>query len=170
MELKKDNEVEKGKIIFKIHKRVVELKNEIGKKLYELGAYLKQIRDNQLYRDMGLETFEEYIAQPELTFERSKMYALIGVYEVFIESGLSEHLDIEGIDYYKLDRIRQFKDNENFEEWISKARELSLSDLNAEIRIAKGGTEEDSYPETLEQSEYREVTCPGCGLVFNVKI
>ena len=129
-----------------------------------MGGYLKLVNDRKLYKEKGCESFNEYIAMPELAFERSTAYAIIGVYEDYIESGLSESLDISGIGYYKLDRIRQFKELaiEKFKEWISKARELSLSDLSKEIRIAKGGKEE-VY---VSEKKSHNITCPHCGKAF----
>ena len=133
-------------------------------KFIKLGGYLKLVNDRKLYKEKGCETFNEYLAMPELAFQRSTAYAVMGVYEDYIESGLSESLDISGISYYKLDRIRQFikEGIEKFKEWIAKARELSLSDLNAEIRIARGGEEEVYTP---EKKSYI-VTCPKCGYKF----
>ena len=165
-----------------VHVKILKLKKGIRKKFIELGAYLKQVHDFELYRRMGLscETFDEYIAQPELTFQRSTAYSLIGVYEDFFEKE-SNHLDVENIeeiDYTKLDKIRRFKNlpKEEFEEWIEKARTLSLSDLNEEIRTAGGGTLADKdprlndVPNREDVGEYKEVTCPACGKVFAVKI
>ena len=136
----------------------------------KLGGYLKLVNDNKLYKEKGCETFNEYIAMPELAFERSTAYAIIGVYEDYIESGLSESLDISGIGYYKLDRIRQFKDDEDFKEWIAKARENSLSDLNAEIKIAKGNKEGTHIAKKEEaiipDKEIINIMCPHCGKTF----
>ena len=120
-----------------VHGKILSLRNEIEMNFIKLGGYLKLVNDNALYKEKGCQTFNEYIAMPELSFQRSTAYAIMGVYEDYIESGFSESSEIEGISYYKLDRIRQFKDKpkEEFKEWVSKARELSLSDLNAEIKI-----------------------------------
>lgn len=147
-----------------IHERIIALKDEIEMKFIKLGGYLKLVNDRKLYKEKGCETFNEYLAMPELGFQRSTAYAVMGVYEDYIESGLSETLDIKGISYYCLDRIRQFINEpiEKFKEWISKARELSLSDLNAEIRLARGGKEEVYIP---EKKGY-PVTCPKCGYKF----
>lgn len=160
-----------------VHQKILKLKKGIRKKFIELGAYLKQVKDFELYRKMGLdcETFEEYIAQPELTFQRSTAYSLIGVYEDFFDESI--HLDVESIeeiDYTKLEKIRRFKylPPVEFAEWIEKARTLSLSDLNEEIRIAEGKeTSDTSLPlGGLKVDECKEVTCPACGKVFSVKI
>ena len=123
-----------------LHNKIIELKKNIDISYMKLGGYLKLVNKEKLYLDLDYKTFDEYIAQPELAFERSTAYSIMGVYEDFIESGLSETLDVAGIPYYKLDRIRQFikEPKRTLEEWILKARELSLSDLNEEIGIASG--------------------------------
>lgn len=147
---------------FTIHQRIVNSKNIIEKEFYKVGAYLKLVRDRELYKQLGYETFNEYIAQPELQFQRSMVYSLIGVFTDFIEGGKFRSSDIESIPYYSLDRIRQFKDNENIKEWIAKARELSLSDLGKEIRIERGEKEEVYIPE----KKVENIVCPYCGKTF----
>lgn len=157
----------KENAVLAIHKKVINLKNEVGKRLYKMGAYLKLIRDKELYKELGYETFNEYIAQPELQFQRSMVYSLIGVYIDFIENEKFQSSDIEKIPYYSLDRIRQFKNDENIKEWICKARELSLSDLSAEIRIAKGESESVVNEEVyVQEKKVYQVTCPKCGCQF----
>ncbi len=160
---------------YSVHQKILKIKKVIRKKFIELGAYLKQVRDFSLYKDMGLscETFDEYIAQPELTFQRSTAYSLIGVYEDFFDKSI--HLDVEKIDeidYTKLDKIRRFKylPPAEFAEWIEKARTLSLSDLNEEIKLFETGESSDIPLGGPKAEEYKDVTCPACGKVFAVKI
>ena len=149
-----------------IHKKILTLKNEIEMDFIKLGGYLKLVNDKKLYIGRGCENFNEYLAMPELSFQRSTAYAIMGVFTDFIESGLSEVSDIENIGYYKLDRIRQFRKEENFTEWVEKARTLSLSDLNTEIREAKGEPEKVYNP----KSKMITITCPYCGKEFETKI
>ena len=163
-----------------IHQKIIILKKDIGKRFYKLGAYLKQIRDFELYKEIGCESFEEYIGQPELSFKRSTVYSLIGVYEEFF-SEKSDHLDIENleeIDFTKLDKIRQFRylPKDQFSEWVEKARVLSLSDLIDEIKEAKGVSLEDrdprlkDVPNREDIGECKTVTCPSCGKEFEIII
>jgi len=157
-----------------IHQKIILLKKDIGKRFYKLGAYLKQVRDFELYREIGCESFEEYIGQPELSFKRSTVYSLIGVYEEFF-SEKSNHLDIENIeeiDYTKLDKIRRFRylPKEEFAEWVEKARVLSLSDLIKEIKEARGEPIEGEEIQEQKIEQYKDVTCPACGTKFPVRI
>lgn len=157
-----------------VHQKILLLKKDIGKRFYKLGAYLKQVRDFELYKEIGCESFEEYIGQPELSFKRSTVYSLIGVYEEFF-SEESNHLDIENIeeiDYTKLDKIRRFHylPKEQFEEWVEKARVLSLSDLIDEIKEVRGEPVEEGSTPPKEVAQYIDVTCPACATKFRARI
>ena len=101
---------------------------------------------------------------PELSFSRSMVFALIGVFEDFFQE--STHTDLMEIGYVKLDRIRQFKGESNFEEWIEKAKTLSLSDLNAEIREIRGEAEINYIP---KDNVVENITCPFCGKIFQYR-
>jgi hypothetical protein len=153
---------------YEIHDKIIELKKSIETSFIKMGAYLKVIRDNKLFKEKGCETFEEYLAIPELSLNRSTVYAIINVYEIFIEgksekSGQPDIDEIAEIGYTKLSRISQFKDSEDFEEWIYKAKTLSLSDLGAEIRETKNPQKTE-----IKKSVIMEVTCPKCGFKFEV--
>jgi predicted nuclease of restriction endonuclease-like RecB superfamily len=150
-----------------VHDKVIELKKDIERSFIKMGGMLKLVRDNKLYLEKGCVTFEEYIAIPELALNRSTVYAIINVFEVFFEK--SNQSDIEGlteIGYSKLNRISQFKDQDNFDEWIYKAKTLSLSDLGAEIKETKGISENLSSTKS-EDKMTMEITCPFCGKKFD---
>ena len=163
----KSNIINKNEIAYNVHQKVMELKKEIEGNFIKLGAILKGIRDKKLYIDLSCSTFEEYIAIPELALNRSTVYAIINVFEVFFEK--SNQSDIEGlteIGYSKLNRITQFSNSDNFEEWIYKAKTLSLSDLGLEIKEAKGISENLSSTNS-EDKITMEITCPFCGKKFD---
>ena len=150
-----------------VHDKVIELKKDIERSFIKMGGMLKLVRDNKLYLEKGCVTFEEYIAMPELALNRSTVYAIINVFEVFFEK--SNQSDIEGlteIGYSKLNRISQFKDQPDFDEWIYKAKTLSLSDLGLEIKEAKGISENLSSTKS-EDKITMEITCPFCGKKFD---
>lgn len=150
-----------------VHDKVIELKKDIERSFIKMGGYLKLIRDGKLYLEKGCVTFEEYIAIPELALNRSTVYAIINVFEVFFEK--SNQSDIEGlieIGYAKLNRITQFSNSDNFEEWVYKAKTLSLSDLGAEIKETKGISENLSSTKS-EDKMTMEITCPYCGRKFD---
>jgi len=148
-----------------VHDKVIELKKDIERSFIKMGGYLKLIRDGKLYLEKGCVTFEEYIAIPELALNRSTVYAIINVDFVCNQS----HIDMEEIKkigYTKLERIRQFKEQPDFDEWIYKAKTLSLSDLGAEIKETKGISENLSSTKSEDKITI-EITCPHCGKKFD---
>lgn len=150
-----------------IHEKVIELKKDIERSFIKMGGYLKLIRDGKLYLEKGCTTFEEYIAIPELALNRSTVYAIINVFEVFFEkSNQSDIEELMEIGYSKLNRISQFKGQPDFDEWIYKAKTLSLSDLGAEIKETKGISENISSTKS-EDKITMEITCPFCGRKFD---
>ena len=148
-----------------VHDKVIELKKDIERSFIKMGGYLKLIRDGKLYLEKGCVTFEEYIAIPELALNRSTVYAIINVFEVFFEKS-NQSDDLIEIGYSKLNRISQFKNQPDFEEWIYKAKTLSLSDLGLEIKETKGISENLSSTKSEDKITI-EITCPHCGKKFD---
>ena len=156
-----------------IHQKIIDLKKDIEGKFIKMGGYLKLIRDNKLYIDKGCVTFEEYIAIPELALNRSTVYSIISVFEVFFDqeqkSYQSDTEELIEIGYSKLSRIIQFRNQPDFDEWIYKAKTLSLSDLGAEIKEVKGISEHLSSTKS-EDKITMEITCPYCAKQFDYLI
>ena len=148
-----------------VHDKVIELKKDIERSFIKMGGMLKLVRDNKLYLEKGCVTFEEYIAIPELALNRSTVYAIINVFEVFFEKS-NQSDDLIEIGYSKLNRISQFKNQPDFEEWIYKAKTLSLSDLGLEIKETKGISENLSSTKSEDKITI-EITCPHCGKKFD---
>jgi len=124
---------------------VIEYKGGVNKNLWELAKVMKEIRDSKLYLLLDCSTFNEFIAQPEIGMSRSAVYALIKRYEIY-----SLHLNVPenrllNIDNSKLDIIAPVVRNAP-EEWLSKAEQLSQSDLINETRLAQGRGEMSPLP------------------------
>jgi N6-adenosine-specific RNA methylase IME4 len=118
---------------FKIDKELKILKKGINGGFIEIAQRLKGIKEKQLYKVLNYETFESYIAQPDLGFSRGPVYELMAIYEKFV---VELHVSPGGLaltDWTKLREIRPYVTEENKEELLSKAKELSRSDLIEEV-------------------------------------
>ncbi len=147
-----------------VDKRIHDVKQKINSCFIELGKDLKLMRDKRLYESLGYETFESYIAQGSLSFGRRLVYAFIGIVEDYVDNDMCKQLHIAEIDWSKLDRIRQFKETKEFSEWIEKARTLSLSDLNLEVKEAKGNSNKIvPLSKVINDDSYEKRKCIGCG-------
>lgn len=147
-----------------IHDKIIEICKDINKQFIELGAYFDLLIEKRLYKEKGYDSFNEYIGQPEIPMELRTAQAIVAVYRNYFKGECNQPRIDELVDigYTKLERIIQYKNKENFSDWVEKARTLSLSDLNTEIREAKGDPGKVYNP----KSKMVTITCPYCNKSF----
>ena len=141
---------------FKNNQNIIAIKNSIGKNLLELGSLLKTNHNEKYYKVLGYDTWEEFLAIPEISISRFFAYKLIQICETWIDKfGVSQE-KLQGIDSEKLylmgTMINENLTAEEVEERLEQARHLSRSD----IKQLKSGKE-------YEFERYKIVTCPHCG-------
>jgi len=150
---------------FTIHQEIIQLKNVVGGAFIVMGQRLKEIKEKELFHflgDGGYDTFESYLGSPELQFDRRKAYYLIQIYSTFCENLNIKQEDISGIYWTTLRQILPIVNKENHQEWIEKARTLSRTDLDLEIREFKTGISSSE----CKHEEWEEITywrCKNCG-------
>lgn len=132
----------------------------IGKNLYFVAKY-------HLYKQLGADTFDEWRAQPELQLSRSTSYALMKVFEVFIEKFKIDHDRIAALDWTKLYNISSLCTAENVDEMLTKVETLSRADLQREISETKarlaGKTQSQATAHVADLDFVRECCPIGCG-------
>jgi hypothetical protein len=57
-----------------IHRDILTLKKDMGLAFLKMGELLKEIRDNNYYKELGYDNFISYIVNSELGFKRSTAY------------------------------------------------------------------------------------------------
>ena len=109
---------------------------------------LTENNENSYWKVLGYDSFEEFLAIPELKFKRSKAYDLIGIYKLYCQelgvdtdrllkagtTNLSRLMRRDAIDLVRSDT----------DGWISKAESLTKSDFA--IVIAEAGGKAVSPP------------------------
>lgn len=115
------------------HKRIVGYRNLAEKTFLALGEELYHFEDKKQYKDLGHDTFESYLADPDVDIARRTAYMLIGVYDTYVNKYASASDALLKAGYTKLDVIRPHVDESNVDEWVHKAATLSRSDLKKEI-------------------------------------
>ena len=101
----------------------------------ELGRRLYEIEVENYYADLDYETFESYLADKGLNYKTARAY--INVYKIFIDQLEYKPQELADIPWSKLQAIVPVvKTVERVEadEWLDKARTLSMSDLAIEKR------------------------------------
>lgn len=119
---------------WKRHSRILKLRHKIGSTFLKLGEELYEFGKLGLYIEQGCDTFEEYAASIGLS--RSTAYAWRSIYEVFVLQYEIPRFRLERIPWSKLEKIRGKVNQENVEELLFMAKELSISDLQKETEAS----------------------------------
>lgn len=102
--------------------------SSIGTAVYNIGKCMTAMKERQLYRELGYDTFEEYCEQ-KYKLKRSQAAKYISVYQNLDESYILEN---QGAGIQKLYMLSQISEEDR--ESISEApEELSVKELQAEI-------------------------------------
>jgi hypothetical protein len=109
-------------------------------RLLVLGALLKVMHDTEAYRDLGYESFTDYVAQPELGMRKSWAYALIQAAELVQATGLNPQ-DVSGVEVTKLAMVSrqalkalEAGDRDAAVALVEEAKVLGRSDLRARLQ------------------------------------
>ena len=152
---------------FKNHNCIINIKKQISNNLWLLAISLKTNKDKKYYQLLDYETWESYLATPEISLSRFFVFKLIKNYEIWIEEYNVSQAKLQDIDSEKLYMAGTIATKENYEEMLEKAKQLSRSDLSKEIRTARGESEpEFKSGGYIEEKKIYEVMCPKCGHKF----
>ena len=148
---------EQGELIivddaWKRHRMIVDLRHRAEATFLDLGEQLYWFEEHKQYKDLGFQTFEAYIADPEVNIDRATAFKLKGIFKTYI-------LDLEvcpdillPAGHDKLYRVRPYVTPDNVNEWIEKASSLSRSDLRIELQEQRFS---DMQTPSLPTGKYR---------------
>lgn len=153
---------EEGALAYRLHGAIMDLKASIELRFWQLGQALKEMRDSELYKVLGAETFNEYLGFPELSLQRSQAYKFISICEQAERLQLApERLAL--IDKDKLATALPKATPETIEDVLADCETLSRSDLQEQYK-SPGSVER---PSCWTEHEY---VCSNCGTTNRVKI
>lgn len=119
------------------HKRIIDLRFQAERTFLDLGKELYHFSEEKQYLELGYDSFEVYLASPEVEIDRRAAFMLKGVYKTFIMELKVQPLHLLPAGYSKLDMIRSRVTPDNVEGLLHDARELSRSDLQEKMGINK---------------------------------
>lgn len=131
------------KYAFDLYSRVIFLKKKQGELALELGFTLKEIKEKKLYQHMGeggFDSFEQFLANPEINLKYSTAMAYVRVYEYYIENLKLPKEEVVEIPFNRLHQLAgKIRDlpKEKQIEWIEKAKTLGRIDFEKEMEEAK---------------------------------
>ena len=152
-----------GKNAFELHKSIVRLKVQMGVAFLELGRLLKEIRDKELFKVLGYDSFQAYLTDSELGFKRRTAYYYIEIYEWYVgklsydeqylaeigHDGLIRMLPIVKKEYPNMPESR-------LKELMMDAKELRHGDFDKKYKDEEKQNGHDDY---LSPPEYFRCEC-----------
>lgn len=153
-----NNQIESAEYAQKVDQRIKNLRYSVDTGFLDLTKSLKEVRDKKLYLLLDMDTFESYIAQPEIALDRGNVYKFIAIYETYIENYKVAPERLLEAGWTKLSKIIPYTNEHNYEAMLEKATTLSRSDLDKDLV-------EQGYI-TRKEPEAQFVTCPYCHKEF----
>ena len=141
---------------YQLHSNILECKERIEGNFFMMGDELRKMRDNSRYLALGYESFNAYLASPELSINRAQAYKLMNI------AGQCKRLNLEPSSLLDIDKdklalvLPSISSEEDPQIKIAAARSLSRSDLKA---LYSG--EEPHEQDDTEHSH----TCRSCGVL-----
>lgn len=124
-----------------LRKRALQLKKVVDLSYLEFGAILWNVKNFEAYVEWGYETFAEYVNN-ELDFRERKAHYLSSIWDKIKELDINP-ADLEGVPWSKMAVVSSVMDHGNYEEWLTKARELSRPELKQEVKEERTGEEQE---------------------------
>lgn len=121
----------KAEQIFAIHRKIVELSSMASASNLLRGQFFYEARKDDNFKLIAGEdaTWKSYCADPEIGLSTTSVNKYIDVYEKYVlELGIPIE-ELYGIDINKLKKVSEVITTENKEEWFSKMKTLSRSDI-----------------------------------------
>jgi hypothetical protein len=112
-------------------------KNRVMGGFLELGRLFSECHDESLWKLLNYDSFEEFLADPDLAFKRSYAYQLMSLYKMYVLKLNVGRSRLEAIGPHRLIKLLPFM-SDGQTQLLADAEHLSLSDLNEEIAELRG--------------------------------
>lgn len=158
---------DKAVLAARLEGEIAEDARQVMARYLRIGANLRLVQKEAIYGQLGYDTFNQWLAQPEFSLSRSTAYALIRVFEVFVEQLQVDPQKLAHLDYSKLYTISQVVTRENVDDFLVKVGTLSRSDLQKEVQLLTGraGKPLSQAEDDLATLDIIREACPvNCGM------
>lgn len=131
-------------LAFEFHSRVLGLRSVIMRSFCELGKYLYEMQDNELYKSLGYNTMKQYLGDPDVSMSYDTARRLMRIYESHILEENSSRKEIVEMGIAKADMINRYSGTDKYDEAKQYALGSSRSDLKKQIDEWDGNEQDDS--------------------------
>jgi hypothetical protein len=164
---------EKYKIAKEAENTIIEYKRIAGVSFIYIGKELKKIKEENLYKYLGqspeYESFENYVNS--LNLDLRKAYYLIQIYSTFVLKYGYKPEELSDTNWTALRSILPVTNEDNYKDMVEKARLLTRSHLEMEVKSLKSGltSMEDLESHKHEWEYINYYKCKICGEHSKIK-
>lgn len=109
-----------------------------------LGKLLKENVEKEYWKKLGYESFSDFIAQENFSFSRRTAYNYMDLWDMYVKWRI-KYEEFVSIPYSKLLAIKNVINEENLSDWLAKAKELSRTDLQLEVKEVEANKDQEVY-------------------------
>ena len=153
-----------------VENKVIKYKEIASISFLFIGRELKKIKEDKLYRYLGsdspeYESFEGYVNSPTINMDLRKAYYLIQIWSTFCEGYKYKPEELSGIYWTALRAILPVVNKDNVSDMIEKAKTLTRTHLEQEVKQLKVGlgSMEDMEKHSHEWKFISYYRCTVCG-------
>lgn len=127
-------------------KMLSEMTEDVDYTEFKIGGILSVVQTEGWYSDYGFESFSEYVEE-EFGMKYRKAAYLISIYNGLVEANVPWE-KVAHLGWSKLKELAGLLNEDNVDEWVKKAEELSVKALIAYIKSLNSDYDEESSPTT----------------------
>lgn len=109
----------------------------IDNSFFAVGGIMARVHEESWWKDAGFESFKDYVEEECGQSYRTTMY-WVGIYNDIVTAGVPFEA-VADIGWSKLKEISGMLTPENYDEWLTRAREMSLKQLIEFVKAMKSG-------------------------------
>lgn len=162
MQAEEVNLIEQGALAHKNLEDIISAQYNVVANYFIIAKGLAECQEMSWWKVLGDDSFNAFLGRPELGFKRSWAYELIKIYKLYVQRlGVSAE-DFIHIGPTKLLKMASVVES-NQEEWLGKAKALSVSDLAIEIEGREPGETKSPLSSTSAPAPSSSLGCVnGC--------
>ncbi|MGI4990997.1 hypothetical protein ACRXCV_00065 (plasmid) [Halobacteriovorax sp. GFR7] len=114
-----------------------QLLDSVDNTYFAIGGIMARVHEESWWKDAGFESFRDYVEEECGQSYRTTMY-WVAIYNDLIKAGVPFEA-VADIGWSKLKEISKMLKPDNYEEWLQRAREMSLKQLMEYVKAMQSG-------------------------------
>jgi len=127
-----------------VRSNLIQISERVIKDFCELAELLYEVWDGQYHKTYGYKSFSDYV-EAELDIKGRKAYSLVQIAKTIKRLGIPWD-EVREVGWRKMGTLSPVLNNDNQEELINEAKELSLPKLSEKVKATKEGKSEVDNP------------------------